>query len=476
RDTSRHPVFQVMYTVQYGDVDDDTEEGSISLNYDVAKFDLSIALYITPHSIKGEINYATSLFKQETIERFIRHYQQILNAMLTHQEQAISKYPMLTQAEYQQIVIDWNQTEKDYPKDKTIHQLFEAQVKKTPNNIAVVFEDQQLTYKQLNEEANQLARYIRKQNPSELIAICMDRSLEMIVAILGVLKAGCAYVPIDPNYPQARIDYILADTKANLVLDNSLKDKPYRQESKQNIKPLSGPDDLAYVIYTSGTTGKPKGVMIEHRSVVNYFSAVSSYLPIDIHRFDFSTNLAFDLSVTTTLVPLLLGKTIIVYGDSLEDAANYVAHLQLNKIDFIKSTPSYLSQALSLTSEQLHIKRCFLGGEPVTASQLISIGQHVQIILDEYGPTETTVGVSIIEKDEFINKKIGKPYSNCRVYVLDGSVNPKPIGAVGELYIGGAGVARGYLNQPELTKERFIANPFGEGRLYKTGDLVRWLS
>jgi non-ribosomal peptide synthetase component F len=228
RDLSRHPVFQVMYSVQYGDEDEQAQDKSeqdnpLAFNYEVAKFDVSISLYITPNHIRGQINYATSLFKPDTIQRFITHYQQIAQGMLAAQDKAIGAYPILTPAEYQQIIIDWNKTDADYPKDKTIHQLFEEQVKQTPNNIAVVFEDQQLTYQQLNEEANQLARYISKQNPSELIAICMERSLEMIVAIIGILKAGCAYVPIDPKYPQERIDYILKDTKVSLVLSNDLK-------------------------------------------------------------------------------------------------------------------------------------------------------------------------------------------------------------------------------------------------------------
>ncbi|MDP3705419.1 MAG: amino acid adenylation domain-containing protein [Legionellaceae bacterium] len=380
----------------------------------------------------------------------------------------------LAPQEHQHIIYDWNKTEKEYPRDKTIHQLFEEQVRKTPNSIAVVFEDQQLTYKELNATANQLARFIRKQNPGELVAICMERSLEMIVDILGILKAGCAYVPIDPHYPQERIDYILQDTNVSLVLDNGLKDKPYRHESKQNLTPMSGPNDLAYVIYTSGTTGMPKGVMIEHNSVVNYVFNVSCYVSKEARRFDFSTNLAFDLSITTTLVPLLLSRTIVIYSGTLACVEDYIEHLRIHHIDFIKLTPSYLSQLFSC-AEKVKVEQCFLGGEVVTRNQLTEIIKHARVIYDEYGPTETTVGVSIIQKNKAMYKGIGKLYSNCTAYVLDENLTSLPLGVMGELYVGGVGLARGYLNQPELTRERFIENPFAPGRLYKTGDLVRWL-
>ncbi|MDP3562589.1 MAG: amino acid adenylation domain-containing protein, partial [Legionellaceae bacterium] len=476
RDTSRHPIFQVLYTVEYSDVDDNPEEDHISLNYDVAKFDLSIFLRITPNQIKGRVNYATSLFKPETIERFITHYQQILNAMLTCKEQAIGTYPILTQAEYQQIVIDWNKTEKDYPKDKTIHQLFEEQVKKTPNNIAVVFEEQQLTYKQLNEEANQLARYIHKQNPGEFVAICMDRSLEMIVAILGILKAGCAYVPIDPNYPKERIDYILADTKASLVLDNRLKDKPYAQESKKNQDIIVYPHDLAYVIYTSGTTGKPKGVMIEHQSLsafIHFFSRSELY-NLDKPLCTLAlTHYIFDIFGLEYGMTLTQGGMLI-----LSDLSRANADFNQHPINFIQQTPSLWARLLDiLPANKLKDVICLMGGEALIESTASRLTRLCSTVFSVYGPTETTIWSSIFALHGSLPcNVIGRPLSNEKTYVLDSSFNPLPIGVIGELYIGGVGLARGYLNQPELTKERFIPNPFGAGRLYKTGDLVRWLA
>lgn len=228
RDTSRHPLFQVVYMAQYSDSDATNEDTSdkderVLFDNETAKCDLSIALRITPNHIKGRINYATSLFKQDTIERFITHYQQILQAMLRYKEKAIGTYPILTPAEYQQIVIDWNKTDKNYPRDKTIHQLFEEQVKRTPHHIALVFEDRQLTYEMLNTQANQFAYYLHRNYPQHaksdaLIAVCMNRSCEMIIALLGILKAGFAYVPISPNYPQERIQHILNDSAPGLLI------------------------------------------------------------------------------------------------------------------------------------------------------------------------------------------------------------------------------------------------------------------
>ncbi|MDP3562270.1 MAG: amino acid adenylation domain-containing protein, partial [Legionellaceae bacterium] len=385
----------------------------------------------------------------------------------------------LSAKDYQKIVIDWNKGKNDYPQDKTIHQLFEEQVKKTPNNIAVVFADQQLTYNQLNEEANQLARYIHKQNPGEFVAICMDRSLEMIVAILGILKAGCAYVPIDPNYPQERIDYILADIQAKLVLDNSLKATSYYREAKENLISMNGPDDLAYVIYTSGTTGKPKGVMVEHKDFLFYqhsFNALLSQSQSIISAFTLSY--CFDASLPTLFSSLITGGKVVVTKELLDiSSIDYFNQLRKHHVNVIRFTPSLLRGVIDELLDYKQPLTIVLGGEAYDERLIARIIKHSTIILyNQYGPTEAVVG-STIKRLTATSKEqvIGKQYPGKLVYVLDNVLSPVPIGVIGELYIGGSGLARGYLNQLELTKECFIVNPFGAGRLYKTGDLVRWL-
>ncbi len=428
------------------------------------------------------IVYQEECFSREWIELLSEQYQSLVQKCFDFPHEPLSKISVLTAKEYQTQIYDWNNTQKDFPKI-TLHQLFTEQARKTPQQIALVFEDHHLTYQQLDERSNQLARLIQAQNPTELVCLCLERSLEMVVAILAVLKAGCAYVPMDPNAPKGRIEHMLEDTKTNLILSQSFVDQDfgikrinldkhnYFTESTNPIQNTRTPKDLAYVIYTSGTTGLPKGVMVEHGSVINYAANVRPYFK-DIVRIDFSTGYIFDLSITSFLLPLLCGKIICIYAGRIENIENYIQHLKTNNIDFVKHTPRYLSQ-LQNHHSQLNIKRCFVGGEKLEGVMVDQISKCFKEVYDEYGPTETTVGAMIVNAESHLG--IGKPYANTKIYILDQKLNPLPIGAIGELYIGGAGVARGYLNRPELTQERFIQNPFAEGRIYKTGDLVRYL-
>ncbi len=393
--------------------------------------------------------------------------------------------------------------------DQTIHQSIAAVGLSDPNAVAVVCQDTFLTYYELNSQAERFASLLYYSYPSLMIegmriALCMERSAEMFIGILSILKIGGAYVPIDSKYPMERIRFVLKDSGCQIILMDSSSYETFKQglpadihvvlvdkellsfvaEPDDSIKHQNIPEALrnsspyqpCYVMYTSGTTGSPKGVMISHRSVYNYFQNVKKYL-VDIERIDFSTSIAFDLSVTTTLLPLLCGKTIVVYSGELIDVESYIKHLQKTNIDFIKSTPSYLMQVFS-ESDAPWVKRCFVGGEKLTNNQLDVLCQHVGELYDEYGPTEATVGVFLQQKDQTTRPiaRMGKPYSNCQTYVLDGHLKPVLTGGVGELYLGGEVLALGYLNQPEHTLERFIPNPFGQGRLYKTGDLVRILA
>jgi amino acid adenylation domain-containing protein/non-ribosomal peptide synthase protein (TIGR01720 family) len=422
-----------------------------------------------------------------------------------------SKDFTLGENEFKKIIYDWNDTRRTYPHHKTIIELFEEQVARTPEQTAIVYKQRELTYKALNQASNQLARVLQhhfhaqlsvKITPDTLIALCLDKTPNLLIALIAVLKTGAAYVPIDPNSPTERVRFILNDTNTRLLLtEHDLvgalgKAAPPNltlwpmdtmanqyQAEKHNLNAYPASSNLAYVIYTSGTTGRPKGVMITHRNVINYYSNLLPYFD-DIDNIDFSTSFAFDLSVTTTLIPLLCGKKIIIYPGKLQDVGQYIAHLQQTDIHFIKSTPSYLAQVFSC-SQSIRVRKCFVGGEKLSKSQLHCLLNHIDELYDEYGPTENTVGTTIIQKtkDTAPVASIGRPYFNHKIYVLDDNRNPVDAGVTGELYLGGAGLSKGYLNQPELTNERFIPNLFateqdktdGYTYLYQTGDSVRWL-
>ncbi|WP_249219737.1 non-ribosomal peptide synthetase/type I polyketide synthase [Chitinophaga sp. HK235] len=513
RDLSRHPLFQVAFAVQrFGSKVPDEQQTYLKpftgrLSHEIEIFDLSVFMDDSGEEITGQFNYATSLFREETIARLIQHYIYLLDALTQAPEKAYSRLSLLSPDEYQEIVYGWNATEKVYPTGKTIHQYFEEQAAVYPDNTALVYEDRQLSYKELNEKSNQLARHIRKQyqqktgtelQPDTLIALCMERSEEMIVSILAVLKAGGAYVPLDPAYPQQRIDFILEDTGAALVLslrrDNGLQlpeekvlyadltEDLYLHEDTANLPAYSSAGDLAYIIYTSGTTGKPKGVMIAHEGVMNLVFVQKDKLEISpASKVLQYAALVFDASVWEIFSALTLGaQLIIVPGNVRQDAQLLSEYINKNQTTTALLPPVLLSVMSS--SGLPGLKTLVVGGDVSTPKLMQEWSQGRQLV-NAYGPTENTVIASMYvysEGDLYTN--IGKPIENVKLYVLDASHQPVPVGITGELYIGGAGVASGYLNNPELTAARFIDNPFateadnanGYTRIYKTGDLVRW--
>jgi amino acid adenylation domain-containing protein len=409
------------------------------------------------------------------------------------------------------MTMDSNKMEADVPQDYIIHGLFEECVQKLHSNIAVSFEERSLTYCELNEKANQLAHYLLKLavEQNTLIAISMERSLELFISIVGVLKSGCAYVPLDPTHPEIWLMTILEDNKAPiLIIKSNQKEKFIRYRGQlvlidndwEVIKTNSvlnpccsvNPENLAYVIYTSGSTGRPKGVLIEHKSVVNYirwFGAYSSYC--SKHSIDFSSNFIFDMAVTTSIAPLALGLHVIVCPEEIKrDISQYLNFLQKNNINLVKLTPSYfkflLQEAKDNPIDLPSLQTIILGGENLhtidCAHWLAIYPKH--ILFNEYGPTETTVAVTQykVTKENIhklgLNVPIGKPGPNMNCWLLDDDGFPVSVGSIGELYIGGICLARGYLNQKELTRERFINNPFNNGfssKLYRTGDLCRYL-
>lgn len=405
-----------------------------------------------------------------------------------------------------QFVTEFNNTARAYPYDKCIHELFEAQAERTPTAVAVVANDRQLTYAELNARANQLARFLRRfgTGPDSLVGLCVDRSIDMVVGILGALKAGAGYVPMDPTYPADRLAFMLQDANVFVLLTQShLLDQlpPHNgprlsldtdwdviaKERKENLAGWANPANLAYVIYTSGSTGKPKGVMVHHRGLVNYLSwAVEAYKVADGCGAPVHSSISFDLTITSLFSPLMVGRSIFLVPDGIENLVQ--ALLARDNYSLVKITPAHLRALAELMpSDQLpgRVGALVIGGEALHLESLAFWRTHAPLtrLINEYGPTETVVGCCVYEVEEddpdLGPVPIGTPVANSQLYVLDESLQPVDKGVTGELYIGGDGVGLGYLNRRELTDERFIHDPFSKncrGRIYRTGDLARFNS
>lgn len=402
------------------------------------------------------------------------------------------------------VVAEFNNTARAYPYDKCVHELFEAQVERTPEAIAVEADDRQLTYAELNERANQLARFLRRFGigPDSLVGLCVDRSLEMIVGILGVLKAGAGYVPMDPTYPADRLAFMLQDANVFVLLTQShLLDQlpPHNgprlsldtdwdviaKERKDNLAAGANPANLAYVIYTSGSTGKPKGVMIHHRGLVNYLTwATETYEVAAGCGAPVHSSFSFDLTITSLFAPLLVGRSIFLVADGIENLVE--ALLARDNYSLVKITPAHLRALAELMpADQVRgrVRALVIGGEALHMESLAFWRTHAPLtrLINEYGPTETVVGCCTYEVAEDAPVSgpvpIGTPVANSQLYVLDESLQPVDKGETGELYIGGDGVGLGYLNRRQLTDDRFIPDPFSKncrGRLYRSGDLARF--
>jgi len=466
--------------------------------------DLSLMVREAKGVIKLCWQYNTDLFDAATIERMAKHFERLLNSIVLNPQQPISQLPMLTEVEQQQLLFEWNNTQADYPLDKCIHQLFEEQVERTPDNIAVVFEDQQLNYRELNARANQLAHYLQNLGvgPDVLVGICVERSLEMMVGLLGILKAGGGYLPIDPEYPTERLLYILQDAQVRVLLtqkhliaglpkhqselvclDTDWSFTTQAQESNPGCEVQ--PENLAYAIYTSGSTGEPKGVMIQHSSVVNLahglHQAIYAHHQISPLRVSINGSLAFDTSVKQ-IIQLIYGHSLNIVPEKVRlDGHAMLSYLRQQKIDVLDCTPSQLRLLISvgLLDSDNHPQSVLVGGEAIDESMWATLAKAQNInFYNVYGPTECTVDTTICLITANLKPVIGRPIANVQTYILDEYLQPVPVGVPGELHIGGAGLARGYLNCPELTNEKFISHPFHqttESRLYKTGDLARYL-
>ncbi|MEH1989362.1 amino acid adenylation domain-containing protein [Nostoc sp.] len=499
RDLSYNPLFQVMFVLQnvpisnprLSDVSVTCQEGYNG----TSKFDLTLFMEDEEQGLVATCEYNTDLFNADTIARMLVHFQTLLESIVSNPEQRISDLQLLTPSEVQQLLVEWNNTETNYPQDKCIHQLFEAQVEKTPSNIAVIFENQKLTYQKLNDQANQLAHYLQKLEvkPEVIVGVCMKRSPEMLIALLAILKAGGAYVPLDPAYPQERLSFMVEDSQTKVLLTQShlvelfaksnvhivcidRDSQLLSQQSRENLFSEVKSNNLAYVIYTSGSTGVPKGVAIAHQSCVAFLTwSREVFTDDDLAGVLASTSICFDLSVFELFVPLSWGGKVILVENALH-LPSLVAEVSL-----VNTVPSIISELLQVDGLLPSVRTVNLAGEPLQNQLVQQIYQNdrIQKVFNLYGPSEDTTYSTFTQVNKGdSNVTIGRPIANTQIYLLDTKLQPVPIGVPGEIYIGGAGLARGYLNRPELTKERFISNPLNnklESWLYKTGDLARYL-
>jgi amino acid adenylation domain-containing protein/non-ribosomal peptide synthase protein (TIGR01720 family) len=508
RDTSRNPIFDVMLVLQNMDISEVEIPGLKLKPFDyenkTSKFDLTLQAMETEDNLLFSLEYCTKLFKQETIERFITYFKKIVLLIAVESDVKISEIEIISEKEKNKIVYELNETEIEYPHHLTIHELFEEKALVVSNQWSVVSGsgDGSISYGELNERANQLARLLREKGvkPDTIVGIIAEPSIQMIVGILGILKSGGAYLPIERDNPGERIDLILNESRVEILLKTGelgraseidfkgemidLDDKEIYQGNHFNLGKISGPENLAYVIYTSGTTGRPKGVMIEHRSVVNYvWWAAKNYVRGETINFPLYTSLSFDLTVTSIFTPLITGNSIIVYGrEDKELLIEKVMSDGDDRFGVIKLTPAHLKVIRDMKIES-KVKRFIVGGEDLESKLARDINRKLNgriEIFNEYGPTEATVGCMIYKFNPKTDKNksvpIGIAADNAKIYILDKRQKPVPMGVNGEIFISGEGVSRGYLNNLELTEEKFIIDSYDSGKkMYRSGDLGRWL-
>jgi amino acid adenylation domain-containing protein len=520
-DLSHTPVFQVMFEFEEDRLAPKIELANLvatpyAIDLHTAQYDLTLALDQTAEGLVGRWIYNTDLFDPSTIDRLVEHFQTLLEGIVADSKQSIGRLPLLPASEYHQLVVTWNDTHTVYPQDRCIHQLFEQQVMLTPDAVAIIFEQQQLTYQELNSRSNQLARHLRSLGVQAgvLVGICVERSLEMFVGLLGILKAGGAYVPLDPVYPQDRLAYMLADsqmpvlvTQTNLVsllptysaqlvcLDRDWQDLASYED--RNLDHSATATDLAYIIYTSGSTGKPKGVQIRHGGVTNLLTAMQTTPGMTAaDKFLCITTISFDMAVPELYLPLSVGaKIVLVSREVAADGTRLLQSIDRLKPTTIQATPATWQMLLAVGWTNSLPLKILCGGEALSPKLAERLLARATSVWNMYGPTEATVWATAYDvnqtqvsiDDRVSSISIGKPLGNVRVYILDAHLQPVPIGISGELYIGGVCLAQGYLNRPELTAQKFIANPFLDSstvgvsdsqtfdRLYKTGDLARYL-
>lgn len=511
RDPSRNPLFQVVFALQNAPMQP-LELPGLTLNphkFDVSttRFDLELHLWERgqglsglweeqSEGLSGFVAYNVDLFDASTIARFVTGFQTLLEGIVINPDARIADLPLLSAAERHQLLVEWNQTECNYS-DLLCHQIFEDWAARTPDAIAVSFADEQLTYQQLNRQANKVAHYLQQLGVETevLVGICIEQSLEMVVGVLGILKAGGAYVPLDPNYPCDRLCFMLADSQVAIVLtqqslvslfnngtgsDRQLEEPEFSNpklicldtdwqsiatHSDKNPKSSVEADNLAYIIYTSGSTGKPKGVLVEHRGLCNVVKAQQVFNLQPQNRILQFSSLSFDASIFEMLLAFGVGASLHIPDKiARQPGAALIEYLQDKAIDTTILPPAVL--AILPAAELLNLQTVISGGE-ACSSEIVKQWTIGRRFFNAYGPTETTIWATVAQisaaEGNNYNTTIGRPVANTQIYLLSDRLQPVPIGVVGEVYIGGDGLARGYLNRPDLTSERFIPNPFLAG-------------
>jgi amino acid adenylation domain-containing protein len=506
RDLTRSPLFQVLFVLQNVPWTVLQLGAAKMLAFDVdsaaAQFEMSLVLAETDSGMEGSIVYNKGLFDAESVTRMIGHYQMLLNGIVAEPSQSIALLPLMTVQERKQVIEEWNRTEAQYPLDKCVHELFEEQVARTPQAVAVSYEEERLSYEELNERANRLAWYLleRGVGPDVLVGIFLERSLEMLVGLLGILKAGGCYLPLDPSFPAERLRYMVEDSRPALLLTQErleqrivdagalqtlCLDRDWETVEKRpgtNLRPSGSGENLTYVIYTSGSTGRPKGVMVTGQALMNFLQSMTSIPGIEQSDVLAAvTTVSFDIAGLELYLPLINGGRILLLSrETARDANELHQKLIQNSVTVMQATPSTWSMLLLDGWRPRSAFKILCGGEALNRDLATKLVGHDVPVWNLYGPTETTIWSCLKELKSSEAVTIGKPIANTQVYVVDEEMEPAPVGVSGELYIGGVGLARGYLNRPELTAERFVPDPFaskntvGGGRLYRTGDLVRW--
>ena len=520
RNASHNPLFQVMFAYQNAPTSvaspaptqaaAEPTQGLPQLVLGTAKFDLTLFITEMEQRLLGAVEYNTDLFEAAAVTRFIGHFQTLLEGIVFDPDQRLSDLPLLPAAERQQVLVEWNASHTTYPQARCIQQLFEAQVEQTPEAVALISECESLTYRELNRRANQVGHYLRQLGvgPEQCVGLCMERSLELMVGLLGILKAGGAYVPLDPAYPPARLAFMVADAQVPVMLTQERlleglaesgativcldRDAPIlRQESDENPVSSVSLDNLAYVVYTSGSTGTPKGVAMTHRPLFNLLSwqIRNSALPCAAKTLQYPS-LSFDVSFQEIFSTWCAGGTLVLTTEETRrDIGRLVRCLTEMGIARLFIPPVVLQQMAEALAREQEV--------PTTLRQIMVAGEQLQItppivnfcaplqectLHNHYGPSETHLVTDFTllgpPSSWMVLPPIGRPIANVQTYVLDTHLQPVPIGVLGELYIGGDGLSRGYLNRPELTAEKFVPHPFSDkpgARLYKSGDLARYL-